>query len=67
LDVVVDLALHGDDAYTADHVDGGRPRSRRTRSGAGAAHAVLFWTVAFLGFVGYLAVSRKDVRRDIAR
>ncbi|MFH9547841.1 hypothetical protein [Streptomyces sp. NPDC017435] len=27
--------------------------------------ATLSWTVAILGFVGYLAVSHEDVRRDI--
>ncbi|MFF1542280.1 hypothetical protein [Streptomyces sp. NPDC058291] len=32
----------------------------------GLGPLTLFWTVVFLGFVGYLAVSRKDVRRDIA-
>ena len=31
----------------------------------GLGPVTLSWTVAILGFVGYLAVSRKDIRRDI--
>ncbi len=34
--------------------------------GWGLGPVTLSWTVAILGFVGYLAVSRKDVRRGIA-
>ena len=32
--------------------------------GWGLGPVTLSWTVAILGFVGYLAVSRKDIRRD---
>ncbi|WP_328747070.1 hypothetical protein OHT57_15935 [Streptomyces sp. NBC_00285] len=31
----------------------------------GLGPVTLSWTVAILGFVGYLAVSRKDIRRDV--
>jgi len=35
--------------------------------GLGLGPVTLSWTVAILGFVGYLAASRKDIRHDGAQ
>lgn len=50
------------DASVADWMAAGHGRGGLD---LGLGPVTLSWTVAILGFVGYLAVSRKDVQRDM--
>lgn len=49
-------------ASVADWMAVGHPRGGL---GLGLGPVTLSWAVAILGFVGYLAVSRKDIRHDV--